>query len=153
VPATQSSQQRNTASDTSREQTKPNLFKDIGALIDDPNKFGQCTIDCGSKVFGIDTAIKAGVAASGLNVIPVSGKLGGTTGGTSPASKLSRKIFGDFRFPIRLPAPTLKKGIFSKTNKVGTFAGRVVPIVGTMSLLPDARALDQCVATCVRPEK
>ena len=133
------------------QKTEPNLFKDVGALFDDPGKFAQCTIDCASEVLGVDTAAKAGVAASGLNVLPASGKPGGTTPGTSPASRFFRRIFGDLRFPGRVPAPTLKLGISARTIKVGTFAGRVVPIVGTASLFPDARALDQCVATCVRP--
>ena len=112
-----------------QQQTEPHLIKDIGALINDPAKFAQCTIDCASEVLDVNTAAKAGVAASGLNVLPADGKPGGTTPGTSPASKFFRKIFGNLRFPRRVPAPTLKQGISARTIKVGTFAGRVVPIV------------------------
>lgn len=91
------------------------------------------------------------MAASGINVLPAPGKPYGATTGTSPASKLFRWIFGDTKFPTRVPAPTITNAISAKTIKVGTFAGRVVPIVGTAALLPDARALDYCVATCLRP--
>jgi hypothetical protein len=134
-----------------QQQTEPHLIKDIGALIEDPEKFAQCTIDCAAEALGVDTAAKAGVVASGLNVLPASGKPEGATPGTSLASRFFRGLFGDLSFPRRVPAPTLRLGISAKTANVGAFAGRVVPVVGVASLFPDARALDQCVATCVRP--
>jgi len=127
------------------------LIKDVGALIDDPGRFAQCTIDCASEVLGFDTAVKAGVAISGFNVLPASGKLGGAMKETFLVSRFFCGIFGDFYFPRQVSDPTLKRGISARAISVGAFAGRVVPIVGMASLFPDARALDQCVAICVRP--
>jgi hypothetical protein len=132
------------------QKTEPNLFKDVGALIDDPAKFGQCTIDCAAEVLGVDAAAKAGVAASGLPVMSKRFVMEGATKGTSPASNFFRKLFGNLRLPFKLPAPTLKNGVMM-SNKLSTVAGRAVPVVGTAALFPNARELDFCVATCVRP--
>ncbi|MDZ7871133.1 MAG: RHS repeat-associated core domain-containing protein [Rheinheimera sp.] len=148
---TGSNKAENANKDTKK--TEPHLIKDIGALINNPGKFAQCTIDCFSQVADATTAAKAGVAASGINVLPTPGKPNGATPGTSPSSKFFRSLFGNAKFPVRVPAPTITQGLSAKTVNVGTFAGRVVPIVGIAALYPDARKVDICVATCVRPEE
>ncbi|WP_305802063.1 hypothetical protein, partial [Thiolapillus sp.] len=131
--------------------TEPNLIKDIGALIDDPGRYFSCSLDCAKEIFDPGVGVKSSVAASGINMIPTRRKPGGTTKRTSLASKLSRSIFGKRRLPKPYPAPTQRLGISAKTIKVGTFAGRWIPILGTASLLPDARSMDYCVASCIRP--
>lgn len=129
------------------------MVKDIGALMTDPGRFAQCSIECAQVVLDAGTGAKAGVAASGAPVLRARGKLGGATRRTSIASRLFRALFRDRRFPRPVPAPTIGRGLGARTARVGAFAGRVVPIIGLASLFPDARALDQCVASCVRPSQ
>lgn len=81
--------------------------------------------------------------ASGLNISLTRGKFKGATPGTSYASRGSRKIFGNAKFPwgIELPSiiggypPSTLKPIM--TRKIGTFVGRAVPVVGWVILTSD----------------
>ncbi len=128
---------------------QPSLMRDIADLISNPGQYFSCSVGCASEIFGVDTASKAAVVASGFPVIPVGGKPANASKGTSVASAASRALFGDLRFPKRVPAPTLKLGVGSKTTIVGSFVGRWVPVAGLVALLPDARSLDQCIAGCL----
>lgn len=92
-----------------------------------------------------------GAAASGANVLSTRTKPGGATQGTSPASKFFRGIFGGRKFSSSVRAPTLKLGLSAKTASIGGAAGRWFPVLGTASLYPEARQMDFCMATCMRP--
>ncbi|CRY67045.1 putative phage membrane protein [Yersinia kristensenii] len=78
----------------------------------------------------------AAMILSGQPVLPTRGKPIGTTKGTSVASKLSRAMFKDMRFPngVSLYMPT-SKNLFAKTNRVGAFIGRAIPWLGYVELV------------------
>ncbi|KGD73039.1 membrane protein [Tatumella morbirosei] len=102
-------------------------------------------------IFCENTAIQLGVQdfgaivsiVAGLNVLPVSGKLAGAIPDTSIASKGARRFFGNARFPrpIRLPSviggypPSILR--IKMVNRIGTFAGRAVPVIGWVILASD----------------
>lgn len=79
---------------------------------------------------GLEVTAAATVLA-GQPLLSTRGKPAGTTKGTSVASKLSRAIFKDMRFPggKNLYMPT-SKNLFAKTNRVGAFIGRSIPWLG-----------------------
>lgn len=83
----------------------------------------------------------AAMILSGRANIPVAGKLSAETNtpGTSYASKLSRAIFKDLRFPLEVRPPTplgrWSKLKFRPTNKVAAFVGRYIPFVGYAQLI------------------
>lgn len=69
---------------------------------------------------------------TGRNTIAVSGKLAGARPGTSIASKFARKHLRGIYMPLRLPTimgspPNIE---IIMTNKLGTFVGRAIPVVG-----------------------
>jgi len=132
------------------QKTEPDLFKDVGALINDPAKFAQCTIDCTAEVLGVETVAAGVLSVSGQPIIPTRAKPKGATLGTSPASVASRKIFGNTRLPFKVPTPT-RGSLKASTNRLGAVVGRAAPGVGHVLLFREARQLDFCVATCVRP--
>ncbi|MEQ9885940.1 STM2901 family protein [Pectobacterium zantedeschiae] len=80
---------------------------------------------------------------TGLNVLPVSGKLAGAIPDTSMASKGARKLFGNARFPRPIRLPSVIGGYPPSTlrikmvSRIGTFAGRAVPVVGWIILASD----------------
>lgn len=105
---------------------------------------------CAAEEFGLGTAAGAGVAASGLPVLPTRPKPTGATQGTSPASVASRAAFGDLRTkdiggPKRVWAPTLARP-FATTNRVGTAVGRWAPGVGYAALAKDLADLNECIS-------
>ena len=80
---------------------------------------------------------------AGLNISPVSGKFANAIPNTSYASRGARWFFGNARFPrgIRLSSvvggyPPRKLSIIM-VNKIGTFVGRAVPVVGWIILASD----------------
>lgn len=92
----------------------------------------------GVQDFGAIVSIVAG-----LNILPVSGKLAGAIPDTSIASKGSRKLFGNTRFPRPIRLPSVIGGYPPSTlrikmvSRIGTFVGRAVPVVGWVILASD----------------
>ena len=92
----------------------------------------------GVQDFGAIVSIVAG-----LNVLPVSGKLAGAIPDTSIASKGARRLFGNARFPRPIRLPSVIGGYPPSTlrikmvNRIGTFAGRAVPVIGWVILASD----------------
>lgn len=78
---------------------------------------------------------------SGQNNIAVSGKLANATPGTSRASKLARKHLQKYRLPFPLPTYIVAKNPFRikliMTQKLGTFVGRTIPVIGWAVLAAD----------------
>lgn len=79
---------------------------------------------------------------SGQNNMPVSGKLANATPGTSRASLSARRYLQGYRLPVRLPTligsitkPHKIKTIM--TDRLGTFVGRSIPVVGWVILAID----------------
>ena len=92
----------------------------------------------GVQDFGAIVSIVAG-----LNILPVSGKLAGAIPDTSIASKGARRLFGNARFPRPIRLPSVIGGYPPSTlrikmvNRIGTFAGRAVPVIGWVILASD----------------
>ncbi|WP_428943515.1 STM2901 family protein [Pantoea sp. FN060301] len=83
---------------------------------------------------GLETTSAAMILA-GQPWLPTRGKPVGATKGTSVASRLSRVILKDMRFPrgVSLYMPTGKNIStlkFTKTNRVAAFIGRSIPWLG-----------------------
>ncbi|MGU3524286.1 STM2901 family protein [Enterobacteriaceae bacterium C23F] len=93
--------------------------------------------------FGLsDITAVAGIYL-GSNTETVAGKLAGATPGTSVASIYSRKLFRDRMMPVRLPTwigyPPHAKRIM--TQRLGTFVGRTIPVIGWAILAADVSAI------------
>lgn len=89
--------------------------------------------------FGItDIAAVTGIYL-GSNSVTVAGKLAGATPGTSVASIYSRRLFRGRMMPVRLPTwigfPPNAKSVM--TQRLGTFVGRSIPLVGWVILAAD----------------
>lgn len=96
-----------------------------------------------AEEFGLRDIESVGAVLLGINVVPVSGKLGGAIRGTSIASLVSRKAVP---VTIRTRLPTLiRTGLFSMrvafTRNLGAFVGRAIPIVGEAVLIADAATI------------
>jgi hypothetical protein len=110
----------------------------------------RCSIECAEELLGFQTVIGAGLSVAGQPFLPTRGKFRGATLGTSPASVAARNVFGDARSPVPLPAPT-RNAPFATTYRYGVAAGRAAPLIGYVIIFSDARSLDYCVASCLRP--
>lgn len=104
------------------------------ANVTAPELFNLIMIESFADRTGIEVS-SAALILSGQPWIPTRGKPAGTTAGTSVASKLSRAVFKDMRFPpgVSMYMPTgknLKTLSFAKTNRVGAFIGRSIPWLG-----------------------
>ncbi|WP_312240702.1 STM2901 family protein [Pantoea sp.] len=92
----------------------------------------------GVQDFGAIVAIVAG-----LNILPTRTKPQGAIDGTSYASRGARQIFGNAKFPRGIKLPTIIGGYppsklkIRMVAKIGTFAGRAVPVVGWVILASD----------------
>jgi RHS repeat-associated protein len=116
---------------------------------DSVEKLREDVRTCAAEELGIGTAASASVGASGLPVIPTAPKPTGATQGTSVASVVSRRVFGDLRTkdvggPKRVWAPTLARPL-ATTNKVGGAVGRWFPAIGYATLTQDAIDMHNCL--------
>jgi hypothetical protein len=93
---------------------------------------------------GIEDFVSVVAIFSGLNRLPTRTKPIGAIKGTSYASKSARKVFKDAKFPFGLKLPSIVGGYPPSTirmkmvAKMGTFAGRAIPVVGWLLLASDA---------------
>jgi hypothetical protein len=97
-------------------------------------------LDQTCKELGIDDLVAASAVLLGQNVVPVAGKLGGATAGTSVASLASRRLL-PFELRIRLPMITRVsvQGVrIAFTRNLGAFVGRTIPVVGVVVLTAEA---------------
>ncbi|NML29715.1 STM2901 family protein [Paraburkholderia antibiotica] len=97
-------------------------------------------LDQTCKELGIDDLVAASAVLLGQNVIPVAGKLGGATAGTSVASLASRKLLP---FDVRVRLPTITRvgvqGVrIAFTRNLGAFVGRTIPVIGVVVLAGEA---------------
>lgn len=83
---------------------------------------------------GINDIVGVAAVISGQPLVPVRGKLGGATRGTSPASMLTRKMT---RIQLKRRYPTLifpilepSKWKISMTRNLSAIAGRSIPVFG-----------------------
>lgn len=67
---------------------------------------------------------------AGLPIIPKRKVLGSKGNRTSIASKMSRRIFKNAKFPNNLKIPTVAYGQVRRTNLIGTVVGRFAPYLG-----------------------
>lgn len=101
--------------------------------------FDLIFLDSFAQHFGLEIN-SALLILSGQPWFPTRGKPRGATPGTSLASKLSRRMFKDRRFPrgFRPYTPTgksLSTLKFAQTNKIGAFVGRYMPWIGYVEAL------------------
>lgn len=93
---------------------------------------------------GAKDVVAAAAVYSGSNQIEVRGKLGNATKGTSYASQYSRRLLKNINLPFRLPtfihSPMPGNPLRIKmlmTQKLATFTGRAIPVVGWVVLAAD----------------
>lgn len=113
-------------------------------------------LGCTANQFGLTTLFGGGAAASGANVVPTRGKMGGgnASSGTSLASLAARKLIGDghgpgvlgqWRVPFKVPSWTGK--VLTASRFVGPAVGRAVPVVGWLLLAYDGASIAYCTMT------
>lgn len=125
------------------EELNGTYFYDGSSNLSAGELFFWIMIDETLDHFGLsDIAAVAGVYL-GSNSVTVAGKFAGATPGTSVASIYSRKLFRNRMMPVRLPTwigfpPNAKKVM---TQKLGTFVGRTIPVVGWIILAADVSAI------------
>lgn len=99
----------------------------------------------GVKDFGAIVSIVAG-----LNVVPTRTKPRDAIEGTSLASRGSRKVFGNAKFPWGIYLPSVVGGYPPSTlkirmvAKIGAFTGRAIPVVGWIILTSDVSKITYC---------
>lgn len=92
----------------------------------------------GVQDFGAIASIVAG-----LNILPTRTKPGDATPGTSLASRGSRAVFGNAKFPRQMQLPSVIGGYPPSTlkikmvAKISTFTGRAIPVVGWIIMASD----------------
>ncbi|MGB9095813.1 STM2901 family protein [Erwinia sp.] len=95
--------------------------------------------------FGLGLADFGAVVAilSGRNDLTTRTKPGNALEGTSHASKTSRKVFKNMKFPFGKKLPTWIGGYTPwtvkrrMTAKIGTFVGRTIPLLGNVIIAAD----------------
>ncbi|OBR53968.1 STM2901 family protein [Paraburkholderia tropica] len=101
-------------------------------------------LDETSQQLGMDDLVDVAAIIVGWPLLPTRRKPGGTTKGTSIASRVARRHL-DFEIKARiLPTLTLKSASKLKilfTNNLGVFVGRAVPVVGEVMLTYDAATI------------
>lgn len=107
--------------------------------------FFWITVDTTLEQLGGQDIVAAAAVLAGQPLIPVQGKLGGATKGTSVASVASRQLL-NYQMPFRMPAIT-GRSIFELkiafTRNLGAFVGRTVPVVGWVILAYDVTQIIQ----------
>lgn len=93
--------------------------------------------------FGINDIAAVTAIYLGSNSLTVAGKFAGATPGTSVASTYSRQIFRGKMMPVSLPTwigfpPNVKRIM---TQRLGTFVGRTIPVVGWVILAVDVSTI------------
>lgn len=115
-------------------------------MVTAPKTLGQCAAD----QLGLSELAGAAAVASGQ---PIPGTkrfvTPGSSRGTSVAGMAANKVFGDAKFPRRVPtivgAPGTGRALaIAGTKSVARFAGRAVPIVGWALLAYDAYKVADC---------
>lgn len=93
---------------------------------------------------GAKDVIAGAAVYAGSNQLVVSGKPGDATPGTSYASRYSRQLLKNIHLPFRLPtfihSPAAGNPLRIKmlmTQKLATFTGRAIPIMGWVVLAAD----------------
>lgn len=125
------------------EELNGTYFYDGSSNLSAGELFFWITIDETLDHFGIsDIAAVTGIYL-GANSVTVAGKFVGATPGTSVASIYSRKLFRDRMLPVRLPTwvgfpPNVKRIM---TQRLGTFVGRTIPVVGWVILAVDVSVI------------
>ncbi|MES2502610.1 MAG: hypothetical protein V4545_08385 [Pseudomonadota bacterium] len=101
--------------------------------------FYWVAIDMTLKQVGGQDVVAAAAILAGQPLIPVSGKLGGATKGTSVASVTARRLL-NYQMPFRMPSITGKNARQLKiafTKNLGAFVGRAIPGIGWMIMAYD----------------
>ena len=106
--------------------------------------------DCAAEQFGLKDLFALGAVLAGQPIIRTRGKFGAAVKGTSPASMISRKLFGDIRLPFEVPTLTGFPGVGRGlrvvfVRNVGAILGRSIPVVGFGLLAYDAISIVSCV--------
>jgi RHS repeat-associated protein len=98
---------------------------------------------CAEQHIGIETGLGAALVVLGLPILPTGTKFGGSTWGTSLASKYLSELL-PYKLPVNVPTPT--RAGFVKSRILGRVLGRYVPVVGAGLLLHDAAQVVLCAA-------
>jgi len=99
--------------------------------------------ECAEQHVGVETVLGSALFVLGLPTLETGTKFGGSTWGTSLASKYLSELL-PYRLPVRVPTPT--RAGFVKSRILGRVLGRYVPVVGTGLLLNDAAQVVLCAA-------
>lgn len=121
------------------EELNGTYFYDGSSNLSAGELFFWIMIDETLDHFGISDIAAVTAIYLGSNNITVAGKLAGATPGTSVASIYSRRLFRGRMMPVRLPTwigyPPHAKTVM--TQRLGTFVGRTIPLVGWAVLAGD----------------
>ena len=121
------------------EELNGTYFYDGSSNLSAGELFFWIMIDETLDHFGISDIAAVTAIYLGSNSITVAGKLAGATPGTSVASIYSRRLFRGRMMPVRLPTwigyPPHAKRVM--TQRLGTFVGRTIPLVGWVVLAGD----------------
>jgi RHS repeat-associated protein len=128
--------------DIAAQQPKPKELKPK-----EPTPPAQCLTNCFTEQFGIHSFFGAGAIGAGLPLLEKPMVLGGSSAGTSLASKLLAKAFPQ-RLPFRVPAPTWNNP-WAQSVVVGRIAGRWVPVFGWGIMGYDAAQIGVCTYQCM----
>ncbi|RKP45290.1 STM2901 family protein [Trinickia fusca] len=98
------------------------------------------TVDETEKQLGFKDLAAVSMLLLGQNDVPVAGKLGGATAGTSVISIAARKLFP---LQLRHRLPTIvgigPRGLrIAFTRSLGGFVGRAIPVIGVVMMSYDA---------------
>jgi len=121
------------------EELNGTYFYDGSSNLSAGELFFWIMIDETLDHFGISDIAAVTAIYLGSNSVTVAGKLAGATPGTSVASVYSRRLFRGHMMPVRLPTwigypPHARKVM---TQRLGTFVGRTIPLVGWVVLAGD----------------
>lgn len=125
------------------EELNGTYFYDGSSNLSAGELFFWIMIDETLDHFGIADVAAVTAIYLGSNSVTVAGKLAGATPGTSVASIYSRSLFRGRMMPVRLPTwigyPPHAKRIM--TQRLGTFVGRTIPLVGWVVLAGDVTVI------------
>jgi RHS repeat-associated protein len=120
-----------------------------GQLVERP--LWQKMTGCAADQLGVSDLVAAGAILAGQ---PIPGTkpfiIPGSSRGTSLAGMAASRVFGDAKFPVRLPTVVGGLGTgrtlaVAGTKSVARFAGRAVPVIGWAMLGYDAFKIGSCI--------
>jgi RHS repeat-associated protein len=135
--------------DRQRAESEANAVQEETQSQQEPDRFEKLT-QCASDQLGLSDLAALGAVAAGQ---PIPGTkpfvTPGSSRGTSLAGMAADEIFGDMKFPVRVPTivggpGTGRSLAIAGTRSVARFSARAVPVIGWAVLAYDAVSIGVC---------